>query len=130
MERFILTRAAGLALIVLLAAAPEQITIWPALRPASAAEPTSTPDELPPGDGREDTFYRCTACHSTAVIRRSALSRAQWDELMDWMTEKHAMPPLEGDERDHIVGYLARAFPPRAVRGGPRGAMNPFARDD
>lgn len=94
--------------------------------PASAPQPEETPEALPDGSARDDAFYRCTACHNTAVIRRSALSRGQWDELMDWMTEKHGMPPLEGAERETIVGYLATAFPPRRARGG-RGAPNPFA---
>jgi len=92
-----------------------------------SVEPTGfeTPEVLPPGEGREEAFHRCVACHSTAVIRRTALSRERWDELMDWMTEKHAMPPLDDAERAQIVGYLAKAFPPR--RGGPRGRSNPFA---
>lgn len=85
---------------------------------------TETPETLPEGDGREDTFYRCTACHSTAVIHRSRLSRERWDELMDWMTERHGMPPLEGDERRLIVDYLARAFPPQGQRR--HGPVNPF----
>lgn len=114
-----------------------------AAEPASAAPPptfrqqpeqtttieqiTETPEALPEGHGREDTFYRCTACHSTAVIRRSRLSRDRWDELMDWMTERHGMPPLEGDERRLIVGYLASAFPPQEQRR--RGPANPFLTD-
>jgi hypothetical protein len=95
-----------------------------ASQPAAAEEPAETPEVLPEGRGREDTFYRCTACHSTAVIRRSGLSRERWNELMDWMTERHGMPPLEGEERQLIVGYLAGAFPPRDQRR--RGAANPF----
>ena len=90
----------------------------------AASQPAAeTPEVLPEGAGREDTFYRCTACHSTAVIRRSRLSRERWDELMDWMTEKHGMPALEGEERQLVVDYLAGAFPPRDQRRGP---VNPF----
>ncbi len=88
---------------------------------------TETPEVLPEGHGREDTFYRCTACHSTAVIRRSRLSRERWDELMDWMAERHGMPPLGGDERQLIVGYLAGAFPPQEQRRQSPG--NPFLTD-
>src|SRR5215207_3128351 len=77
----------------------------------------------PPGAAREDVFYACTACHSTAVIRRSRLSRQQWDDLMDWMTEKHGMNPLEDERRRQIVDYLATAFP--ATTGRRRGS-NPF----
>lgn len=94
---------------------------------ASIEQITETPEALPEGHGREDTFYRCTACHSTAVIRRSRLSRDRWDELMDWMTERHGMPPLEGDERRLIVDYLAGAFPPQEQRR--RGPSNPFLTD-
>jgi hypothetical protein len=95
-------------------------------QPASHAEPTppaETPEVLPPGKAREDVFHACTACHSTAVIRRSRLSRQQWDDLMDWMTEKHGMNPLEDEQRRQIVDYLARAFPATAGR---RRGSNPF----
>ncbi len=94
---------------------------------AAVEQTAETPEALPEGNGREDTFYRCTACHSTAVIRRSRLSRERWDELMDWMTERHGMPPLEGEERRLIVGYLAGAFPPQEQRR--RGPANPFLTD-
>ena len=94
---------------------------------AAVERMAETPEALPDGNGREDTFYRCTACHSTAVIRRSRLSRERWDELMDWMTERHGMPPLEGEERRLIVGYLAGAFPPQERRR--RGPANPFLTD-
>lgn len=98
-------------------------------RLAAVTQPEETPEVLPPGEGREEVFYACTACHSTAVIRRSRLSRQQWDELMDWMTEKHGMNPLEGEERRVIVDYLARAFPSSAGGGAGRRAANPFLTD-
>lgn len=81
------------------------------------------PSVLPPGEGQEETFYACTACHSTAIIRRSRFSREQWDGLMDWMTERHGMNVLEGDERRLIVDYLTQHFGPRQ---GPARARNPF----
>ena len=77
----------------------------------------------PSTSSREEVFARCTACHSTAIIRRSGLQPAAWDELMDWMTEKHGMPPREGADRALVVDYLARSFPPRRA---PRGGANPF----
>ncbi len=78
---------------------------------------------LAEGEGRSEVFGYCTACHNTALIRRSAFTRERWDELMDWMAEKHGMNPLEGEFRDTIVDYLARYYGPRAR--GPRGG-NPF----
>ncbi|MBI0539363.1 hypothetical protein D9599_27960 [Roseomonas sp. KE2513] len=94
---------------------------------ATLDQMTEMPEALPEGHGREEAFYRCTACHSTAVIRRSRLSRDRWDELMDWMTERHGMPLLEGEERRLIVDYLAGAFPPQEQRR--RGSRNPFLTD-
>ncbi len=92
--------------------------------PAAADEPEE-PTVLPEGQGRDETFYSCTACHSTAVIRRSGFTRQQWDDLMDWMVEKQNMNPLEPDERKLIVDYLAQAFPPRRAR--PPAFSNPFS---
>ena len=97
----------------------------PAVAPPPVLAEAETPDALPDGPGRDDTFYRCTACHSTALIRRSGFTRAQWDDLMDWMVQRQNMPPLEPDMRRIIVDYLAEAFPPR--RTSPRGGRNPFA---
>jgi len=91
--------------------------------PGARAE--DTPEALPEAPGREETFHTCIACHGTAVIRRSRLSREGWDELMDWMTEKHGMAPLEGEDRRVIVDYLARVFPP-GTQQQPRRGGNPF----
>jgi hypothetical protein len=86
------------------------------------ADVTEEETVLPEGEGRGETFGYCTACHSTAIIRRSHFSRTQWDGLMDWMTERHGMNPLEGELRTTIVDYLARHFAPsQATRG-----RNPF----
>ena len=93
---------------------------------ASTADPAEQQEEetvLAEGEGRSEVFGYCTACHNTALIRRSAFTRERWDELMDWMAEKHGMNPLEGEFRATIVDYLARHYGPRAR--GPRGG-NPF----
>lgn len=81
------------------------------------------PSVLPAGPGQEEVFYTCTACHSSAIIRRSGFRRDQWDGLMDWMTEKHGMNPLEGADRALIVDYLAQHFGPRTA---PARGRNPF----
>ena len=90
---------------------------------AALAEQQEEETVLAEGEGRSEVFGYCTACHNTALIRRSAFTRERWDELMDWMAEKHGMNPLEGEFRDSIVDYLARHYGPRAR--GPRGG-NPF----
>ncbi len=92
---------------------------------AQGAAPAPEPEEetvFPDGEGRSETFAYCTVCHGSAIIRRSAFSRQQWDGLMDWMTERHGMNPLEGEFRDLIVDYLAKHFGPRAPARG----RNPF----
>ena len=90
---------------------------------AALAEQQEEETVLAEGEGRSEVFGYCTACHNTALIRRSAFTRERWDELMDWMAEKHGMNPLEGEFRTTIVDYLARHYGPRAR--GPRGG-NPF----
>lgn len=98
-----------------------------AARDADAARAIeATPEEetiLPEGEGRSETFAYCSVCHNTALIRRSHFTRQQWDGLMDWMTERHGMNPLEGEFRELIVGYLATHFGPRQA---PARGRNPF----
>lgn len=81
-----------------------------------------TPDVFPAGDGQEETFYICTACHSSALVRQQGLSRDGWDRLIDFMMERHNMAPLDAVDRKQVVDYLAQHFPPRR-QGGFR---NPF----
>lgn len=102
------------------AIATARLAAAPRTAPTPAARPTAvaaeTEDVLPPGPARSDVFAACTGCHASAIIRRSALTRDRWDELMDWMTEKHGMPALEGEQRLSIVDYLAQNFAPRRSR--------------
>ncbi len=84
---------------------------------------TEEPSVLPEGEGRDEVFYGCTACHGSAVIRRSRLSRMQWDGLLGWMTERHGMNELEGDDRRLVLDYLAKNFGPAQA---PARGRNPF----
>lgn len=79
-------------------------------------------DDFPEGKGREETANMCAACHSGRLVSQQGMTRAQWDETLDVMTERHKMPRLEGDERALILDYLAASFPPKTRRGAP----NPF----
>ena len=115
--------------VALLVAASATVAQTPDLaqRQAEAAAALADRQEeetvLAEGEGRSEVFGYCTACHNTALIRRSAFTRERWDELMDWMAEKHGMNPLEGEFRQTIVDYLAKHYGPRAR--SPRGG-NPF----
>ena len=88
--------------------------------PAQSAAPAFTPrDESPedyaPGAGRDDTFYACTACHGFKLVAQQGMNRRQWYDTINWMTEKHRMPPLEGGERETVLNYLEAAYPPRTA---------------
>ena len=115
--------------VALLVAASATVAQTPDLAQRQAEAATALADRqeeetvLAEGEGRSEVFGYCTACHNTALIRRSAFTRERWDELMDWMTEMHEMNPIEGEFRDTIVDYLARHYGPRTR--GPRGG-NPF----
>ena len=76
------------------------------------------------GPGRDETFYTCTACHNFKLVAQQGMSRRQWDDTIDWMTEKQNMPKLEGKERETVLNYLEAAYPPTAPAGG--GWQNPF----
>lgn len=95
---------------------------------AASAQPLPQPreervEDLPVGHGRDETFGLCGACHAYKVVSNQGLSRESWDETLTWMTERHNMPPLEGDDRKTILDYLATAHPPRKSAGG---FKNPF----
>lgn len=84
------------------------------------------PEDYPAGAGREETFYGCTACHGFKIIAAQGQNRRQWNDTINWMTEKHGMPAIEGKDRETILDYLEATFPPRAPAGR-GGFQNPFA---
>lgn len=83
------------------------------------------PEDLPDGPGREETFYSCTPCHNFRLVSQQGMTRRQWDESLNWMTEKHGMNPIEGDDRKLILDYLEKHYPPSEAPRG-RGSPNPF----
>ncbi|HVL71836.1 MAG TPA: hypothetical protein VM434_08130 [Beijerinckiaceae bacterium] len=119
--RFLAILKAGLApglLVLALAGAPLAQT--PQFAPAE-----ESPEDLPEGPGREETFYACTACHAFRLVASQGLSRQHWHDTLDLMTSRHNMPEITGAERELILDYLEKHYPPRATgRGGWR---NPFA---
>jgi hypothetical protein len=91
----------------------------------SFAPREENPEDLPEGPGREETFYSCTPCHNFKLVSQQGMTRRQWEESLSWMTEKHGMNPIEGDDRKLILDYLEKHFPPSEAPQG-RGAPNPF----
>jgi mono/diheme cytochrome c family protein len=83
-------------------------------------------EDLPPGEGRAEAFGFCTACHGFKLVSSQGMTRRQWDETLNWMTERHGMPPIRGAERDLVLDYIAQHYPQHAPsRAG--GFRNPFA---
>jgi hypothetical protein len=110
------------ALVGLLALASPPAEAQGATDPRSKEE---TPEQYPAGPNREEAFYFCTACHGFRIVAAQGMSRTRWDESLTWMTERHNMPKLEGQEREKILDYLATAFPER--QRAPGGWRSPFA---
>jgi hypothetical protein len=113
-------------LLVLLSIGAELVVCAPAIGSAQQQtfEPREEePEEFPDLPGREDTFYFCTACHNFKLVAQQGMSRARWDGTLDFMTERHGMPKLEGKQREAILDYLEKAFPESAAPGG---WQNPF----
>jgi len=83
------------------------------------------PEQYPPGEHRDDTFYFCTACHGFKIIAQQGMSRARWNDTFDIMVSRHGMFDVQGEQRDQMLDYLAKAFPERRAPGGWK---NPFER--
>lgn len=80
-----------------------------------------SPEDLPAGTGREETFYLCTPCHGFKIVAQQGMTRAQWDDSLNWMTKRHGMNPIEGDDRKLVLDYLEQHYAPTT-----RGSPNPF----
>lgn len=93
-----------------------------ALAAAAQAQPAdASPESLPEGPGREETFYGCVGCHNFAIVAQQGMSRERWDDVLRVMTERHGMPDYDGEMRALILDYLAKHYPPRR-----RAPANPF----
>lgn len=68
-------------------------------------------DGLPPGEGREEVYHSCSACHSLMLVRQQGMSRTRWDETLEWMVDEQGMTPIDDvATRDRILDYLAAHF--------------------
>ena len=84
------------------------------------------PEDYPAGAGRDDTFYACTACHGFRIVAQQGMTRRQWEDSLQWMTDRHGMSPLSAKDQKVVLDYLEATFPPRAPAGR-GGWQNPFA---
>jgi len=116
--------AAGLApamsvlAVLAMSAAPDRATAQsPSFTPTD-----EKPEDYPAGAGRDQTFYACTPCHGFKIVAQQGQSRTQWEDTLEWMTQRHNMPRLAADDRKIVLDYLEATFPPRTQRGW----QNPF----
>lgn len=65
---------------------------------------------LPPGEGRDEVFGYCSACHSMRLVTQQALTRADWGEVLVHMVEEHEMAELEPEDERLVLDYLARFY--------------------
>jgi hypothetical protein len=103
-------------------------------RAVAAQEVQEEPSVLPEGPYRDEVFYLCTPCHSSRLVRNQAMSRERWDETLTWMSERHGMPKVEGEERERVLDYLTAYLGPVAEEAPKRSPFlsqpqrkNPFA---
>lgn len=92
--------------------------------PAAFSPQAETVEDLPTGKGQEETFIACTACHGLALVKAQGMDRRQWNDSVQFMIDRHNMAELSPEERELIVDYLARHYPPRTQS---RGWQNPFS---
>ncbi len=67
-------------------------------------------DGLPAGEGREEVYYNCTACHSLMLVQQQGMSRKRWADTLDWMVEEQGMAALEPEVETQILDYLAEHY--------------------
>ncbi|NQV45290.1 MAG: hypothetical protein HQ501_10320 [Rhodospirillales bacterium] len=65
---------------------------------------------LPPGNGRDEVFYTCQACHSLKTVQQQGLSKDSWKETLVWMVEEQGMSEPEPDELKLILDYLSTYY--------------------
>lgn len=77
----------------------------------SVAAAGQTPPTLPDGPGKELVEAVCTACHTLERVVAKRATKAEWqDKVLEMLQED---PDITQQERDRIVEYLAKTFPPK-----------------
>ncbi len=67
---------------------------------------------LPPGEGRDEVFGLCGACHSMKLVTQQGLTRSTWEEVLVFMVEEQEMAELEPEDENLVLDYLARFYGP------------------
>ena len=78
------------------------VLLW-AVMPAE-----SQSQQLPDGEGKEIVEAVCGQCHGLNTVTGNKLARADWEDVVNGMISLGA--PLEADQAEIVVEYLARNF--------------------
>jgi mono/diheme cytochrome c family protein len=79
----------------------------------AAVAAAQSPPALPEGPGKELVEAVCTACHSLERVVAKRGTKAEWqDKVLEMLQED---PDITQQERDQIVEYLAKNFPPKTA---------------
>ncbi len=79
----------------------------------AVAEAGQSPPALPEGPGKELVEAVCTACHTLERVVAKRATKAEWqDKVLEMLQED---PDITQQERDRIVEYLAKNFPPKVA---------------
>lgn len=85
------------------------IVSWGFIAPAAFADEDEW-QGLPEGEGREEVFYACQACHSLMLVTQQGLDHYGWEETLDWMVDEQGMDELDPEEATLILGYLVKFY--------------------
>ncbi|MCY3827917.1 MAG: hypothetical protein OXF89_02160 [Rhodospirillaceae bacterium] len=85
-------------------------TAWAAEDAAAEDDDEDEYEGLPPGEGRDEVFGYCSACHSIRLVTQQGLTRADWGEVLVYMVEDHEMAELEPEDEKLVLDYLARFY--------------------
>ncbi len=92
---------------------------YPALDPSRAdfdAAPSADFDPsdeywgLPRAPGYEEIAFRCSACHSIALVMQQRQNAAGWTAVIDRMVARQGMPEPDASARASMIAYLAGEF--------------------
>ena len=79
--------------------------------PAGATyDPSDEWQGLPEGEGRDDVYFNCIACHSTAIVQQQRMSETVWQRTLTTMVDEMGMPALTEDEHQRVIDYLVEHF--------------------
>jgi cytochrome c5 len=89
------------------------LSVVAAVAIAERSSGQAPPPALPEGPGKELVEAVCTACHTLERVVAKHATKAEWqDKVLEMLQED---PDITQQERDKIVEYLAKAFPPKVA---------------